>query len=307
MSAPSVPPDNSAKIERMRLDAEQRRRDEENAKVEAHKQELAGLRTNAATAGTSNARQYFQQQGLDPDEYSNDINTTISSILAGINPTDENPAQYFNDAGSRIFNDAQTGYRTKSTRAVDNLLPANFELQRVPWTLDDPYLAGIEEEKFAGADEVIRNMLDRGVINTSGYESAKANLEGQRAGARSRLNEIGTGTLASQQQALRDIANRGRQTASSLALGSQFDPYSYTSEIDQNFGDFLGRLGDTLRGKIPGDLFSTAGLAAVAGRGQGAQNTNFDPAALAGIFGTDDEEDPNAPKEDEEATRESIF
>src|SRR5262249_50683662 len=159
--------------------------------------------------------------------------------------------------------------RTKAMNAVNQAFAPNYEMSRVPFTLDDPYLSGIEAEQFSDADKIIKNMLDRGVLTQSGYNAALTDLQGQEAGVKSRLSEIGTGLLNTEQGKLRDIANSARQTAGGLNLGQQFDPYSYSSQADQSFNDFIGSLGDQIRAQVPGKLFNTAGLAAIGGAGQG--------------------------------------
>lgn len=283
MSAPSIPPDNSAQIESMREADAERQRQEQAAADAANKAQLAQLRSNAGTAARGSAQDYFTQQGLDPSQYSTDIDSKINSILAGIAPDDPNPGSYFTNIGPTVFDAATTGYRTKEGNLLNNLFPTNFDTQRVPLTLDDPYLSGIQAEQYKSADDLIQNMLSRGVITPTGYNAAKQNLDTQTPGVMAQLNEIGTGTLNSEQQALRDIANNARTAASTINLGQNFDPQSYGTQADQQFTDFLNNLSTTLRGKLPGSLYNTGGLAAIAGAGQGAQNLPFDPAALAGV------------------------
>lgn len=287
MSAPSMPPDNSLQVEQARIAAQERQKEQERVAAEQRKQELAGLRTSSAANARNSANSFFGSRGLDSGEYSNDIDSVINGILGGISPDDPNPGSYFNNIGETAYNTAEGNFRNKSQRDLDRLFAPNFETQKIPFTLDDPYLASIEAEQRAEADSIIRNMLDRGVITGSGYAAAGSDLDKQAPGVRSRLNEVGTTTLAQGQQGLKDVANRGRQTAGNLTLGTAFDPYSYGSEADQMFTDFISSLGDSIRAKTPGNLFQTAGLGAIAGAGQGAQNTIFDPNALSGI--TDDE------------------
>lgn len=288
MSAPSPPADNSLAVEQARIAAEDKRRAEEKQAAEMKKQELAGMRTSARSGATGSVNQYFQGRGIDPSKYSGSIEQQLNDILSGISPSDENPGQAFSGAGATIYDTLQSGERVKAQDALNTMFAPNFETRRVPWTLDDPYLASIEQEQFTDADSIIRNMLDRGVLTSGGYDAAKKDLENQRAGARTRLNEVGTGILAGQQQKLRDIANTARQTAGSLQLGQDFDPYSYSSEADQGFNDFLSSLGDQIRSGLPGKLFNTAGLAAIGGAAQGAGNTAFNPKAASGVLGEDE-------------------
>lgn len=290
MSAPSPPPDNSLQVEQMRQDESRRQQEAADAKEAAHKGELAGLRTSARGAATGNVNDYFSTRGVNADKYSGSIASQLNNMLSGISQTDENPGAAFTGAGATIYDTLQTGERTKAGDTLNRIFAPNFETNRVPFTLDDPYLAGVESEQYSDADSIIKNMLDRGVLTSSGYGAAQKDLEGQRAGVKSRLNEVGTGLLSKEQQSLRDIANSARQTAGGLQLGQDFDPYSYSAQADQSFTDFLGTLGDQIRAGLPGKLFNTAGLAAVGGAGQGAGNTAYNPSAAQGLP-TDDTTD----------------
>ena len=304
MSAPSPPPDNSMAIRQMELDEARRKEEAQAAKDAQHKQELLNLRNNARSSAGSQVNSYFSGQGLDPTQFTSDINSYLDSILAGINPNDENPATYFKDAGSSVYNQLESGKRTKAQTDLDRIFAPNFETKRIPFTLDDPYLDSIQAEQRASADAIIKNMLDRGVITQSGYSAAAADLDKQAAGVKTRLNELGTTTIAGGQGQLRDIANQSRQDAAALKLGGVFDPYSYSSEADRVFDEFIGSLGNTIRSKVTGNLFNTTGLAALAGAAQGAGNTAYNPLAAAGI-----PQDPDADRgnDDDSKTKESIF
>ena len=296
MSAPKPPPDNTLALEQMRQAAAEKVRQEEKAAAEAKAEKLRVARGAAGVTGRNNANAFFSGKGLDPGQYAGDIDSVINNIMSGIAEDDPNPGSYFTNAGSTAYDTAQTNLRNKSTRDIDKMFAPNFETTRLPWTMDDPYLAAIEAEEMQEADTYIQNLLNRGVITNAGYASAKKNIEGQAPGARSRLNEIGTTTLAEGQGKLKGIANKGRQTASTLDLGTAFDANTFGNEADAAFDDFVKNLSSTLRGKAPQDLFSTAGLGAIAGAGQGAQNTQFDPNAMAGVMEDDDDQKDTNPE-----------
>lgn len=302
MSAPSPPPDNSMQIRQMELDEARRKEEAQAVKDKQHKEELLNLRNNARSSAGSAAEQYFSGQGLDSSQYSGDINQYLDNVLAGINPNDENPNAYFKDAGQSVYNQLESGRRTKAQTDLDRLFSPNFETKRIPFTLDDPYLDSINAEQRSSADSIIRNMLDRGVITQSGYNAAAADLDKQSSGVKTRLNELGTSTIAGGQGSLREIANTARQDAANLKLGNQFDPYSYSSDADRIFDEFITGLGDNIRSKVTGNLYNTTGLAALAGAAQGAGNTTYNPNAAAGI-----PEDPDANRDDDETNPNSIF
>lgn len=303
MSSSSPPPDNSMQIRQMELDDAKRQQEAQDAKDAAHKTELAGLRTSARNASGGNVNSFFTAQGVDPTQYTADINSYLDNILAGINPSDENPAQYFKDAGQSVFNQLETGTRAKANTGLDRVFAPSFETKRIPFTLDDPYLDAINAEQRSKADGIIKNMLDRGVITNAGYGAAEADLDRQAAGVKSQLNEFGTTTIAGGQQKLKDVANQARQDAAGLHLGQQFDPYSYSADSDQVFNDFINNLGSSIRSKVTGNLYNTTGLAALAGAAQGAQNTAYNPAVAAGL----PEDNTSTDTTDKDKTKESIF
>lgn len=295
MSSPDAPPDNSALVNQQNITAQREAQAIADQKAEARKQELAGLRSGAGEAARGSASRYFADQGLDPAQYATSINDRINEILGSIAPDDPNPGTYFKDIGQDVYNTDETQYRNKNERLLNQLFPTNFETQRINDQLDDPILASIGAEQRSSANAIIENMLKRGIITDAGKSAASADLDRQSFGVQDRLRELGATTLASGRQGLTDAANRGRQAASTINLGQTFDPYSYTSDVDKAFNDFIGNLSGSIRAKVPGSLYNTSSLAAIAGAGQGAQNTAFDPTALAGIISANQSKKPNDP------------
>ena len=301
MSGSDPPPDNSYQVEMLRQNSAKEAQAAEDAKAAARKAELAGLRTSSrGTAGTD-VRNYFSQHGVDPSRYGGDIDSQLNAILGGISPSDENPGSAFSGAGQSIWDTLQGGERTKANASLDKYFQPNYATTRAPMTLDDSYWQGYEGEQYASANDIIQNMLDRGVLTSTGYSSAKTSLDNQRAGVKSNLNTIGNNLVSGEQSALNDIVGRGRTAANTLNLGQTFDPTTFSGEADQSFNTFLSGLGDQIRAAAPGTLFKTAGLAAVGGAGQGAGNTAFNPDAVAGIA-----DDPES-ADDTAANSNSIF
>lgn len=300
MSAPSMPPDHSMEVAQM----ENQRADKAAAEAKQaaidKKAELLGLRTSAQGTGRQSAMDYLTSQGVDASRHSTDVDSTINSILGGISPDDPNPGSFFTDVGKTVQNNIQGGQRAAAGRSLDALFSPDFETRRLPFTVDDPYLTSVEAEQRGSADDIIRRMLDRGVITPTGFSAAEADLDKQGAGVKSRLNEIGTNLIGGGQQSLRDVANRGRQSASNLNIDQPFNAGDFGSEVDRLTSEFLGSLGTNIRSRVTGNLFNTNGLGGIAGAAQGAQNTPFDPAALAGV------DDTNKPKKDD-TTSNPIF
>lgn len=289
MSAPSIPPDNSAQIEMMKEQDAARQQAIQDQKDAQAKADLANLRTSASTAGRQSAMDYFTQQGLDPGDYQSSIDSRIASTLAGISPSDPNPGASFTNIGQSIFDADTAAAQAKAGRAVDALFGPNYGTSRVPLNIMDPYVAGIDASQRSSADAIIQNMLARGVITPAGQTAAEAELTRQDPGVMATIRSAGTGLVAGEQQSLDDIANKARSSAQTTKLGANFDPSQFSGQADQSFNDFINNLQTNLQGKIgSANLFNTTGLAAIAGAGQGSQNVPFDPSAQAGVV------DPNA-------------
>lgn len=239
-------------------------------------------RTNASGAARNSANQYFSNLGLNPADYSGDIDTKINEILGLSAPDDKDLGSHLSGLGESIYNSRQNAARTQALRGVDSTFAPDFERSRISDSADDPFLADINNEQRGKADTYIQNLFKRGVINQTGVQGAESNLDQQGAKVRTTLDDLGRGVLNSGRDQLSSIANRGRANASSLRLGQSFDPNTYKNEADTANTDFWSKFGDNLRSRIPSNLYDTSNLASIAGGAQGAQNLKFDPSALAG-------------------------
>jgi len=287
--------------------AEQRRREEEDrrrtqaqtASDEAARIEdarLAGLRTTAANTARTGAQRYFSERGLDPTAYSSNIDEEINNILGTIGSKDPTPGMYFKDFGANVFGRSQDAARDRALRSVDSRFSPDYEFSRIANTADDPFISQIDTEQRGKANEYIDRLLKRGVITDTGATGAYKDLDDQGAGVRSQLNDIGSDLLSGGRDSLGAILGRARGAAGGLSLGNNFDIGGYQGELDQTFNDFIGGLGERFRGSITEPLYDTSGLAATAGSASGAQNTKFDPFALAG------QDDPAAEEDKKKKT-----
>ena len=299
MSAPDAPEDHSLEIAQMEMAAQRRAERQENRDARRERKQLRGLRRRARNSAEGSAEQFFLDQGLDPSQYTSAIDQAINEAMSGIAKDDPNPGGYLKNIGQGVY-DRQTNLaRVKAQNAFDEMFSDDFDTDRIGNEIDDAILNAIYEEERGKATEILDNMRARKVLTDSGYQSGIRDLDRQAPSARARLTTLGDAELAKGRSKIRDIVNKGRASADTLKLGQSFDPNEYASNVDVEFDNWLKGLGDSIRSVAPTDLFATGSLASVAGQGQGAQNTAFNPSALAGIV--EDEE------EDEDETPESVF
>lgn len=291
--------DDAVQAEMMRQAAEDRRQEaarKEAARIaEETRQKNIAQRNRIADTSRTSATNYFGSVGLNPADFSGDIDAEINRVLGMTAEDDPNIGSYLDDLGRMIYERREDAGRERAGRDIDMLFSPDFERQRIGDDVDDPILNEILMAERGEADTFVDNLLRRGVITETGRQGAMRNLDTQTARVRSILDEVGGSTLAGGRQNLTNIANRGRSNAQTLRLGQSFDPNSYGSEVDTTATGFLSGLGDRIRSQLDDDLFDTSGLAAIAGAAQGARNTKFDPNALAGIQEEDDEDEESTP------------
>lgn len=288
-----APKDNSDKVAQIEAQAAEKARAEAAQREVQQRQEFDSRLGSSYNTGVESARQFFASRGLNPDDYMGAISGRANAVRSGIPALDANPGSYFSDLGQSVYDAEQAALRNKSLRGVNSIFSDDYSQKRVTNDLDDATINAILGEQQGTAENYVNNLLARGVITGSGSAAALKNIAGQKATANARLDEIGGGLLEGGRTKLNEIINGGRTRASNLELGDVFDPYSYQGQVDTSFTDFLNSLGNNLRAKAPTDLFSTSGLAGVAGAAQGAGNTVYDPQALAGIFDEEDDDGTN--------------
>lgn len=246
--------------------------------------DIGAKRQHAAEAAKSSAYEYLAGLGLNPNDYDADLNNKLNEAFSYTADDDPNIGQYINNLGEQVYGQRQDATRNKATRDINTTFAPDFETSRIGDTADDAILSGIQGEQRSKADDYVNNLVKRGVITSSGQAAANKNLDDQGARVRTILDELGRSSLESGRSRLTDIANRGRQAASNLTPGNTFDPNSYVGQANQAFDEFTAGLGDSIRSKVPGDLYDTSSLASIAGSAQGAGNLKFDPSALAGVI-----------------------
>lgn len=285
------PADNSARVAEIEAQAAREAREAEEQRKAQEKADFEARLQAAHSNAIQSALGYFQSQGANPDEYVDEISQRAAAIRGTVPSLDAAPGSYYDNLGQLVYEGERDARRAGFMRDIDTFAPTGFATRRITDEADDPIIESILEERQNTAENYIRNLLDRGVVTTPGYEAAVKDLTRQRAGAKSQLSEIGLAELERGRAKAQDIANEARSTASNIDLTQFYDPYEYSGRLNSAFENFFTGLGERIRGFAPENLFDTTGLAGIAGASQGAGNTKFDPNALAGLTEEDDEDE----------------
>lgn len=195
--------------------------------------------------------------------------------------------------------------RANATGALKATFAPGFENTYIPDTYDDALGAQVYGEQRGKADEYLNRLLKRGVITDTGAQAGMKNLDEQGARVRTQLKDLGDSLIGAQRGKLTDIYGRGADAAATTDIGQSFDPSVFANLINQNVTDFNASFGDSFRAGVPGDLFDTSGLSAIAGGAQGAGNLAYDPDAVAGIG--DDETDETLGKSAQKKRSATVF
>jgi hypothetical protein len=292
----SAPKDRSPEVEQIRVDASREQQQREDARRQQEREEFEQGLANAYSAAVGDARGFFQTQGLDPSQFESSIQQKANTARAMVPQGTQDFSSFFDNLGQRVYDKETEGTRNKALRDVQSFTPEGFYRSLIGDDALQDIQQGVLGEQKQQARGYADNLLARGMFTDRGHQAAIDDLVGQKPRANRQLSEIATALLESGRGDLRDIATRGKQSASNISLGQNFDPFSYEQQINDATRRFFEGLGENFRSYVPENLFDTSNLAVVGGKAQGAQNTPFDPAALAGIFGgTDEEEEKKKP------------
>jgi len=248
------------------------------AQQEQQRQQEEARKAQQAAQDAETARQQEQQREFDAQ---------LQLLQQQNQPTpleQQQQEQQITDLQTQQQRDA---LRQSALGQVNQAFTPEFEQAALPSTFDDPYVQQAYSTERAKADDYLNNLLKRNVITQQGFQGGEAAAEAQAPGARTTLADVGNQLLEAQRQKYTDIANRARNTASTLDIGQTFDPSVYTNELGTAENEFANTFGDVYGARAPKGLFDLKALSQAAGTAQGAQNLAFDPAAVQA--GTSDE------------------
>jgi hypothetical protein len=272
MCGGGAPKDRSVELQQVKFQQEQelarQEREREVAELAAFQERLG----SAVEGARSNAFNQAEMQGFDVGELTPYIDNTIRSIQSTVPTGSENPNSFFNGTLEGALAAATGARRGQFNRQISSFAPTGFEDNLILDTMDDNAINSILDTEFGKAKTFVDNAAARGVLGDQGITAALRNLNEQRSGINFNLQDLGGGILEEGRSSIANIANKARSGASAYNFGEQFDPFSFSTQINNRVADFTGSLGDALRSRAGSDLFDTSNLLNIGGAAQGGQN-----------------------------------
>jgi hypothetical protein len=272
MCGGGAPKDRSVELQQVKFQQEQelarQEREREAAELAAFQERLG----SAVEGARSNAFNQAEMQGFDVGELTPYIDNTIRSIQSTVPTGSENPNSFFNGTLEGALAAATGARRGQFNRQISSFAPTGFEDNLILDTMDDNAINSILDTEFGKAKTFVDNAAARGVLGNQGITAALRNLNEQRSGINFNLQDLGGGILEEGRSSIANIANKARSGASAYNFGEQFDPFSFSTQINNRVADFTGSLGDALRSRAGSDLFDTSNLLNIGGAAQGGQN-----------------------------------
>lgn len=286
--------DNSDKV--AAIEAKRAREEREAAERERlrKEQEFGTSLDSSYRSAIEEAKRYFSDQGLDPEQYASSIESAAQSKRGAVPKLDTNPGSYFQGLGGSVFDQLTEARRSKAMRDINSFAREGFTRDRIADTADDSFVNSTVEEQFLEAMARLEGQKARGSLNDFGFSKAVADLTRQKTRAGDELQGVGQAILEKGRSGLSNIANTGKSAIGSLQLGDVFDPFKYSTDIDNETTNFFATLGDRIKSSAPIDLFDVGAAYQRGGQSQGVRNSPYDREASTGFFNfldqTDEEE-----------------
>lgn len=279
---------------------------EEAARLARKEQEAKDLREwqarleNAYNFAVDDASQYFVDQGVNVSDYMNDISKAAQRARLTVPEMSTDVMSYFNNLGQQVYDQALSAERNRYSRDLNTFGNEGFDRRLITNAADDASVNAVLEAERREALQNLQRLRDRNILSDTGFAAAVADLEDQRFGAKSALEELSEALLEGGRADLRNIVSEGRSRINNLDLGAQFDPFQYERDINNEVTNFFSGFGDALRGNLVTDLFDVSSAFGRGSTTQGAGNTGYDLNASLGLFDAVKNKDDEDEQEDNE-------
>lgn len=284
MCGGGAPADNSHVVAQIEADRAREVAAAEAAKRAQDEQRFTSSLNSAYQSAIADAEAYFSSMGLDPSQYAGAIANFANSQKGSVPFLDQAPGTYFTGLGENVYTREQEAARSKALRDIRSFANDGFDRNLIRDDADDPFIASLIEEQYLDNQRRLEGQVARGTLTDFGLSQSMKDLQRQRSTAGTSLEALTSALLETGRGGLRETASFGKTAANNLMLGDVFDPFNYERQINEQATDFLGSLGDRVRGIAPNDLFDLGSAFQYGGQRQGVQATGFDPSASAGIF-----------------------
>ena len=282
--------DNSDKVAQINADAAEKARLAEELRKKQEREAFDANLSSAYTSAIEEARRYFANAGLNPDEYLADITSAATAKKGTVPLLDSAPGTFFTGLGAQVFNDKQTGQRNAFLNDIDRFAGQGFEKSLISDTSDDSAIERFLADAYGDAESKLNLQRNRGVLTDGGFAEALKEITRQKGGARYNLDTIGQTVLQEGRNKLLGTVADARTNANNYRLGGTFNPFETQKTLGDQTSSFFSSLSDRLGSLVPDDLFDVSKAFNKGGVAQGPGNFGYDPQASAGLFALFDDQ-----------------
>lgn len=225
---------------------------------------------SAYSKALNDAQSAFTSQGLDYNNYANDVLSKLNSEKLAVPDLDTNPGSYFTNVGNEVINQHTTKARNDYNTQFNSKYGQNYAQNLFDPTALQPTIDQIYAEQYAPASQLLLNAKQRGTLNDASYNWATNNLNQQGAAAKSKLLSTAQNVANTDISSLNDILGNAHTAINNYSLGQNFDINSWLDQVGSKSNALKGSLTGDIRNALgSANLFDTNTLLTQAGQVQG--------------------------------------
>lgn len=238
-----------------------------------NQQNYSEAKAKAQNNATTNAKQYFTDQGYDPSLFDTQLREAIDQASGTIsNPftatgTDTTTLQDYTSTingafspnlGAQILSSANSGYQSQAANKIAQAFSPTYARDSISDSWLSPAVDSVLTSQFDPLNSQLTNAQKRGTLNDAGYQAALKALGNDKTTATSTVNRLGQGVLSSDRSSLDDYITGAKNDASKVdarTYGS-FSPDSYVSGANNLVDNYKSNFGGDLSNAVGNTSFS---------------------------------------------------
>jgi hypothetical protein len=230
-----------------------------------------GNRDIALQQALYRARMNLFSQGLNPDQYMEDIGKLLADVHNIIPETETNAGSYFDPNFADMY---IGGLSAQARSGARNYVQSALRKPNLDYTALDATISKLLSEGIKEGEDYLTRGQQRGQFNEAGITAGRTKLNDAKSKATAKLRGYADSVYGKYSTQFDDIYNRALADASDTDISSGFDLSPYASEFDRLSGRVSGA---GLEGELLGlagsePLIDLSDLRSGIAKGQGTTN-----------------------------------